>query len=68
MIQALRQVPETRLRIIELAWKVVREDGTLDPAIMAFYSKELTEAFAEARGYISATEEVVRCLKKIARY
>lgn len=67
IIDALNAVPETRLRLIDLAWKAVREDGTLDPERAAFFGKELDEAIDEARGYIEATRGAVRCLRQIAR-
>lgn len=65
IIKALKQVPEVRLRIIGLAWKVIGEDGTPDLQKMSFYIKELEEAIAEAQGYSSDTRDAVRCLQKM---
>ena len=67
LIRALRQVPQARLRLIEPAREVVREDGTLDSERLAFFSKELLEAIDEARAYARATKETVQCLKTLAR-
>lgn len=67
IIDALKAVPETRLSLIDLAWKVAREDGTVDLERAAFLGKELEEAISEAQGYIEATRAAVRCLREIAR-
>ena len=67
LIRILKGVPETRLRILELCHKVLREDGTVDPQKVAFYSKELIEATEEAEQYSKETKEAVRCLRELAR-
>lgn len=67
IIRALETVPEARLRLLELAWEVVREDGSLDPERVTFLCKELEEAIAEAQGYALSTREAVRCLRGMAR-
>lgn len=67
MIDALKAVPEARLRLLELAWELLREDGSLDMGRASFLGKELEEAIAEAEGYAEATREAVRCLKMMAR-
>jgi len=63
LIEILRQVPEKRLKIFELAWEVVGEDGNLDLDKVAFYSKELDQAISEAKAYSVETAEAVQCLK-----
>jgi len=68
LIRILKKVPKTRLRIIDLAWKVVGEDGTIDPDKVALHYKELKEATDEAEAYSGATKEAVECLKELARY
>lgn len=65
LIQVLRGVPELRLRLIELARRLAREDGSLDPERLAFHSKELNEAIAEAEAYREATREAVKCLREM---
>jgi hypothetical protein len=67
VIEALKQVPETRLRLIDLAWQVFREDGSLNVERAAFFGKELEEATAEAQTYSRATREAVRCLREMGR-
>jgi len=61
LVQVLRELPEYRLRLIELTWKVTR-DGSIEPNLLAFHSKEIAEAIAEAEAYRDATREAVRCL------
>jgi hypothetical protein len=67
LIRILKEVPETRLRIIDLAWKVVGEDGAIDPDKVALHYKELKEATDEAEAYSEATKEAVKCLEDLAR-
>ena len=65
MVEALRPLPQVRLRLIELAWKIVREDGSPDPDRLAFHHKELVEAIAEAEAYEKATKGAVLCLRRM---
>jgi hypothetical protein len=67
LIRILEEIPETRLRILELCHKVLKEDGTVDPQKVAFYSKELEEATEEAEQYSKETKEAARCLRELAR-
>ena len=63
--EILRQLPEIRLRLIDLAWLVAGEDGTPDREKLLFHAREMEEAFAEARAYAAATRGAIECLKKI---
>jgi len=67
LIRILKEVPETRLRILELCHKVIGKTGDVDPEKVAFYSKELLEATKEAEQYSKETQEAVRCLRELAR-
>ncbi|MBA7599116.1 hypothetical protein ES703_06143 [subsurface metagenome] len=67
IIEALKQVPEVRLRIIKLAWQVTGEDGSMDAGQMLFHIKELEESVSEAQAYSSATREAARCLREMDR-
>jgi len=62
LIRSLKEVPECRLRLIEFTWKLAGDDGSIDPNQLAFYSKEIGEAIAEAESYGQATREAVKCL------
>lgn len=64
LVEILKEIPEHRPRLIELAWKLVGDDGEIDPGRLAFYSKEIGEAIGEAEAYREATREAVRCLKE----
>lgn len=66
-IRALREVPEERLRLIELAWELVGEDGNLDCGKAVFHSQELEEALAEAQAYVQAAKEALWELSRLAR-
>lgn len=67
LIDALRVVPEFRLRLIELAWEVVGDDGSLDPQRLMFRGKELKEAIDGAEAYAQATKEAVQWLREMGR-
>jgi len=67
LVRVLQEVPEMRLLLLELAWKVVREDGSIDVDKLALHYKELEEAIAEAQGYQEATKGAVRCLIEMTR-
>jgi len=62
LVTALKGVPECRPRLIELAWKLVGDDGSIDLSQLAFHSREIGEAISEAVVYREATREAVRCL------
>ena len=62
LIRVLKEVPECRLRLIELAWETVGDDGSIDPEKLGFRRKELEEAIAEAEAYAKATRGAVQCL------
>jgi hypothetical protein len=68
LIRILKQVPEARLRILELCHKVIGKKGDVDPEKVAFYSKELLEATKEAEQHSKETHEAVRCLRELARF
>jgi hypothetical protein len=67
LVAILREMPPVRLRLIDLAWQVVGEDGSLDSEKITFYAKELTEAIKEAEAYADATKEVVQWLREMVR-
>ena len=68
LIRILKEVPETRLRILDLSHKLVKKDGTVDSEKVAFYAKELLEATEEAEQYSKETKEAVRCLRELVHY
>ena len=68
LIPILKGVPETRLRILELAWELTGEDGAIDAQKVTYYYKEITEAVDEAEAYSKTTKEAAQCLKELARF
>jgi hypothetical protein len=67
VIRALGQVPELRLRLIELTWRLTKEDGSLDHEKAAFLRQEIDQATAEARAYAHDTERAVQWLRELIR-
>jgi hypothetical protein len=67
IIQALKRVPETNLRLIALAREAVKADGTLDVEKLTFNMAELQTAIKEAQVYSESTRKAVSCLIKLNR-
>lgn len=67
LIDALKELPEVRLRLIDLARQVAREDGSIDVERAMFLGKELEEAVNEARAYAESTRKAVWCLMNMGR-
>ena len=67
IVQALKNLPEVRLRIIDLAWSVTREDGAIDTDKVCLRGREIVEASEEARAYSDNTKKAVSWLKNMAR-
>ena len=67
LIQALKKVPPTRLKIIELAWEVIGADGKVDMDKAMFFSNELKVAIDEAESYVRTVSGMVHCLREISR-
>jgi len=67
VIRILKDVPECRLRLIQLANEVTGDDGAIDRLKVGYCVKELEEATKEAEAYVKATREAVQCLIRMAR-
>ena len=67
LVDAMREVPQTKLVLIELAWQIYREVGSFDPAKVAMYHKEIEAAGSESAEYARTTREMILCLKELAR-
>ncbi len=65
VVNALKRVPPTSLRIIELANSVPMKDGELDYEKVADIQPEVNLAIAEAKMYGSHTLMAVDTLKKL---
>jgi len=67
LIRLLEDLPETRLRLLELTPKLINEKGELIPDRATFYVNELIEATKEVEQYTDDTRKAVACLKRLAR-
>ena len=67
LADALREVPETRLVLIELAWQIYQEVCSFDPVRVSMYHKEIEAAGSESAEYARKTREMILCLKELAR-
>jgi hypothetical protein len=67
LIRSFKEVPETKLKILDLARGSVKEDGSLDLDALAYRSEEVKEATDEAEAYISEVEELVARLAPLMR-
>lgn len=65
-IQALKIVPECRLSIIDLAWKIAGENDKLDDSLF-FHNVEVEAAVKEAKAYASDTRKATELLCRLAR-
>ena len=64
-LRVLKEVPECRLRLLEIAREVLNEDGTFDDKIVANRYKEIEEASAAAEAYARETQTAVRSLRAL---
>ena len=65
VLAALATVPETRLRLIELAWDLVDKEGRMDHDKVVKRQPEVNLAAAEAEAYVQATRSAVEALRGI---
>jgi hypothetical protein len=64
LVEYLKQVPPTHLKLIDLAWELVRPDGTIDLEQVRFRMEDVVVARAEATGYARATHDMMEALLK----
>ncbi len=67
LVRIVRELPERQLQIIDLAWKVVKEDGSIDQTRALIFIDDIERARQEARSYAATTERAVWALRDIAR-
>lgn len=61
----LKRLPEVKLSIFDLLWKVTDGKGGVNIDEVMLHQKEIELATQEANRYVSATRKAVRCLKMI---
>jgi hypothetical protein len=66
LVEYLKQVPPVHLQLIDLAWDLVKPDGTVDLQQVRFRMEEVMVARAEAAGYARATHDMMEALLKCA--
>jgi hypothetical protein len=67
LIELLRGLPETRLALLDLTWKLTGENGMLDPKRIAFNYVEMEKAISQAEAYTRETKEMTQCLTRLLR-
>jgi len=66
-MEILRDLPVVHLELGGLAWKLVGEDGKLDPQKISFHYLEMEKAVGEAEAYARATKGMAQCLISLLR-
>lgn len=67
LARALEGVPETRLRLVELARQVVDDEGNVDLVQCLPLAAEIEAAVDEARAYAQQTERVRWALQNLIK-
>ena len=67
LVRTLQTVPAKRLRLVELAWELAKDDGELDEETAAMRADEVAVALQEASAYVQATRRALRWLTELAR-
>ncbi len=63
----LKEVPEARLRIFDIAKKAVKPDGSIDIDGLVENMKEIRQAANEAESYAQDTIDAVYLLKRLGK-
>lgn len=66
LVELLAGLPEARLEILELAWRLVGPDGQLDHDRAAMLNLEVQHAVDEARTYARAADRLRGRLARLA--
>ncbi len=65
VVAILRRVPETRLRVLELAADLLDDNGELDLDAAAIRQPEINLAIAEVEAYTRATRQAVEAIRRL---
>jgi PRTRC genetic system protein C len=65
VVEILRQVPNKRLAVFDLAAELIDTDGEIDAEAAAVHQPEINLAIAEAESYARATRSAVEALRRI---
>ena len=67
IIAILKNVPEVKLKVIPLTWKLLGEDGRIDIRKASYDTTEVDAALEEAEDYARKTGNAVSHLKNLLR-
>ena len=67
IVEILKSVPEVKLKVIPLTWKLLGEDGRIDIRKVSYDTTEVDAALDEAEDYARQTESAVHRLKNLLR-
>jgi len=67
LVRIVKELPEHRLSLIDLAWRMVREDGSLDTDRALLMVDEIEAANQEAVRYARASKAALWTLQEMAR-
>jgi hypothetical protein len=67
LMEILQDLPQVHLELVDLAWKLIGEDGKLDFQKISFHYLEMEKAVGEAEAYAKATKGMVQCLISLLR-
>ena len=65
--EILKSVPEVKLKVIPLTWKLMGEDGRIDIKKASYDTTEVDAALEEAENYARQTGNAVSHLKNLLR-
>ena len=65
--EILKSVPEVKLEIIPLTWKLIGEDGRIDIRKASYDTSEVDNALKEAEDYARQTGSALQHLKNLLR-
>lgn len=68
IVAALSRVKEFHIDLIDLTWKLVKEDGSLDETQMALCRQEIEEAADQASAYVTSVRETVDRLFRFRKH
>ena len=57
--EILKQVPEARLKVLELTERLINEDGRLPKKMSPEQLQEMREASVEARNYVQGVRNLI---------
>ena len=67
IVEILKSVPEVKLKVIPLTWKLLGEDGHIDVRKVSYDTTEVDAALEEAENYARQTGNAVSHLKNLLR-